>query len=245
MKKVVMFTYSIVAYAIAFASIIYWILSVSNLIPEISIDQEPKVSFWLALLNNLMLISLFGIQHSVMARPWFKNIFTKYFPKPVERSTFVLISGLLLIYLVYQWQPMGGLLWEVESGGVLYYAMYALFFTGWIILFVSTFLINHFDLFGIRQTYLELMGKPYTNLKFRIVGFYKYMRHPLYFGMMLGMWATTTMTVTHLFFAIGITSYAIIGTWFEEKDLIKEFDDDYKSYKSSKPKFIPFTKISK
>lgn len=242
MKKVLMFTYSIVAYAIAFASILYWILSVSNLVPEISIDQKPRMSFVLALLNNIALVALFGVQHSIMARPWFKAFFAKYFPKPMERSTFVLISGLLLSLMVFQWEPIGGVIWEVQPNTILHYVIYTLFFLGWVILFVSTFLINHFDLFGIRQTYLELVGKPYTNLEFKIKSFYKYMRHPLYFGMLLGMWATTTMTVTHLVFAVGITIYAIIGTWFEERDLVKEFGMQYKLYQKRKPKFIPFTK---
>ena len=243
MKKVIMFIYSIVAYLIAFASIVYWILSVSNLVPEISIDQEPNVSFAMALLNNMALIALFGVQHSVMARPGFKAIFTRYFPKPIERSTFVLVSGLLLGLMVFQWEPMGGLVWSVEDNSLLYYIMYALFFLGWIILFVSTFLINHFDLFGIRQTYFELIGKPYTNLQFKVKSLYKYMRHPLYFGMLLGMWATTTMTITHLVFAIGITVYVIVGTWFEERDLVRDFGKQYKMYQQKKPKFIPFTKF--
>ena len=243
MKKVIMFIYSIVAYLIAFASIVYWILSMSNLVPEISIDQKPNVSFTMALLNNMALIAFFGVQHSVMARPGFKAIFTRYFPKPIERSTFVLVSGLLLGLMVFQWEPMGGLIWSIETYSPLYYLMYVLFFLGWIILFVSTFLINHFDLFGIRQTYLELIGRPYTNLQFKIKSLYKYMRHPLYFGMLLGMWATTTMTITHLVFAIVITVYVIVGTWFEERDLVRDFGEQYKIYQQKKPKFIPFTKL--
>lgn len=245
MKKVLMFTYSILAYAIGFASILFWILSVSNLIPEISIDQDPKVSAGLALLNNFVLIAMFGLQHSIMARPWFKNWFATYFPRPIERSTFVLISGLLLFNLVWQWQPVGGIIWEVEANTALYYVIYALFFAGWAILFISSFLINHFDLFGLRQTFLELQNKPYTQLQFKVWSFYKYVRHPLYFGMLLGMWATPVMSVTHLLLAIAITIYVIIGTRYEEKDLIKEFGDTYKDYQERKPILIPFTKFSK
>ncbi len=245
MKKVLMFIYSIIAYAIAFASIIYWILSVSNLIPEISIDQTPKLSVGFAILNNLMLVALFGIQHSIMARAWFKNFFAKYFPRPIERSTFVLVSGLLLFNLVIQWQPIGGIIWNIEPQSILFYIMYILFFAGWVILFVSSFLINHFDLFGLRQTFLELQNKSYTQLNFKVKSFYKYVRHPLYFGMLLGMWATPVMSVTHLLFAIGITIYVVIGTRLEEKDLVKEFGDTYKDYQKSKPMLIPFTKKSK
>ncbi len=245
MKKVLMFIYSITAYAIAFASIIYWILSVSNLIPEISIDQTPKLSVVFAILNNLMLVALFGIQHSIMARAWFKIFFAKYFPRPIERSTFVLVSGLLLFNLVIQWQPIGGIIWNIEPQSILFYIMYILFFAGWGILFVSSFLINHFDLFGLRQTFLELQNKPYTQLNFKVKSFYKYVRHPLYFGMLLGMWATPVMSVTHLLFAIGITIYVVIGTRLEEKDLVKEFGDTYKDYQKSKPMLVPFTKKSK
>lgn len=245
MKKILMFTYSIVAYLIAFGSILFWITSVGNLIPGIGIDQEPQMSILWALLNNLMLISLFGIQHSIMARKWFKALFARYFPRPVERSTFVLVSGILLFNLVYNWQPIGGHIWTVEAGSMLYYSLYVLFFAGWAILFISSFLINHFDLFGLRQTFLELQGKPYTQLKFRITLFYNYVRHPLYFGMLLGMWATPNMTVTHLIFALAISAYVVIGTLFEERDLVNEFGKTYKEYQSKKPMLVPFTKRKK
>ncbi|MET1259073.1 isoprenylcysteine carboxylmethyltransferase family protein [Flagellimonas sp. DF-77] len=245
MRKIVMFTYSIVAYLIAFGSILFWIASVGNLIPEIGIDQEPKMSVIWALMNNFLLIALFGVQHSIMARKWFKSLFYRYFPKPIERSTFVLISGILLFNLVYNWQPIGGQLWAIAPDSIWYTLIYVLFFVGWAILFISSFLINHFDLFGLRQTFLELMGKPYTQLQFRITLFYDYVRHPLYFGMLLGMWATPTMTVTHLVFAIAITAYVIIGTLFEEKDLVDEFGDTYKAYQAKKPMLVPFTKFKK
>ncbi len=245
MKKILMFTYSMVAYLIAFGSILFWIASVGNLIPAIGIDQEPQMSVLRAILNNLLLISLFGVQHSVMARKWFKELFTRYFPRPIERSTFVLVSGLLLFNLVYNWQPIGGQIWQVEPDSILFYVLYGLFFAGWAVLFISSFLINHFDLFGLRQTFLELMGKPYTQLKFRVTLFYKYVRHPLYFGMLLGMWATPNMTVTHLIFAIAISTYVVIGTLFEEKDLVNEFGDTYKAYQAKKPMLIPFTKWRK
>ena len=243
MKKVVMFTYSIVAYLIAIGSILFWIASVGNLIPGIGIDQKPQMSVVWALLNNLMLISLFGVQHSVMARKWFKDLFAQYFPRPVERSTFVLFSGILLFNLVFNWQPIGGQIWSVETGSLGYYVLYVLFFAGWAILFISSFLINHFDLFGLRQTFLELQGKPYTQLQFRITLFYKYVRHPLYFGMLLGMWATPNMTVTHLVFALAISAYVVIGTLFEERDLVNEFGETYKAYQTKKPMLIPFTKF--
>ena len=239
-----MLIYSIAAYLVGFASIVYWILSVSHLIPEISIDQEPRVPFLLALLNNLVLVALFGVQHSIMARPWFKDFFSSYFPRAIERSTFILVSGLLLFFLVIQWQPLGGLLWDVSSNITLNYFMYALFFIGWSILFISTFLINHLDFFGLRQVYFEIMKKPYKPLNFEVVGFYKYMRHPIYFGGMLGLWATPVMTGTHLVFAIFLSAYFIIGTFFEEKDLRKEFGNLYKHYVENTPMYVPFPKKS-
>lgn len=237
-----MFLYSIVAYAIAFAAIIFWILSTSHLIPAISIDQAPRVPTLLAIANNLVLISLFGVQHSVMARAWFKDWFARYFPRPVERSTFVLISGLLLFNLVFNWQPLGGMIWEIQSGSILYYTTYVLFFSGWAILFISSFLINHFDLFGLRQTFLELQNKPYTPLKFREIAFYKYVRHPLYLGMILGVSSTPVMSVTHLLFALAVTGYVLVGIFFEEKDLAKAHPAEYAQYKATKPMLIPFTK---
>lgn len=242
MKKVLMFTYSMVAYLIGFASILYWIASVSHLIPEISIDKAPELPLWQALLVNLGWVLLFGVQHSVMARKPFKERMAKYLPRPVERSTYVLVSGILLILLVYNWQPMGGLLWEIPQGSPLYYLTYVIFFTGWSILFLSTFLINHFDLFGLRQTYLELLGRPYTPLKFKVVALYKYVRHPLYFGGILGLWATPRMTATHLVFAAGLTAYFVIGTLFEERDLKRDFGDLYRAYQARTPMLIPFTK---
>ena len=244
MKKVVQFTYSIIAYLVGFASLLLWILSVSNLIPEVSIDRTPKVSFAIAFLTNIGLVCLFAVPHSIMARKS-KEFITKYIPKPIERSTYVLQAGILLSILVIYWEPMGGLVWDFTDNQVLFYVAYVLFFLGWIILFISTFLINHFDLFGLRQTYLELTNKPYTELNFKVYSFYKYIRHPLYFGGILGIWATPKMTVTHLVFAILLTSYFIIGTLFEERDLIKEFGEKYKDYKKKTPMLIPFTKFKK
>ncbi len=245
MKKVLMFSYSIAAYLIGFASLLLWIISVSDLVPEISIDQTATLPFYLALLKNSGLVALFGVQHSIMARQSFKTVFAKYFPKPIERSTFVLVSGLLLVLLVLEWAPMGGQIWKIQSGSVLYYLIYVLFFSGWAVLLISTFLINHFDLFGLRQTYLELNNKPYTNLNFKVVSFYKYVRHPLYFGGIVGLWATPNMTVTHFVFAISLTAYFIIGTLFEERDLKKEFGKTYRDYQSKTRMFIPIPKKNK
>lgn len=225
MKKVLMFSYLVLAYGIGFASLLLWILSISQLIPEISIDQNPTKPFFYASIKNLGLVTLLGVQYRVMAHQSFKNKFSKYFSKPIERSTFALITGLLITLLVFEWEPMGGLIWAIQKEHTAYYTSYALFFAGWIILFTSTFLTTHFDIFKVRQTYLELQNKPYTKLNFRVVSFHKNIPHPLYIAGIIGLWATPTMTITHLVFALSLTAYFIIGTLFAEYDLQSEFGE--------------------
>ena len=242
MKKIAMFVYSIICYLIGFSSLLFWILSISHLVPAISIDRPAETTWTLAILKNLGLVLLFSIPHSLMARPFFKDWITKFIPAPIERSTYVLQAGLLLFVLIWFWEPIGGIIWSFEYGSVLYFLMYALFFLGWIILFISTFLINHFDLFGLRQTFLELRNKKYTELDFKVVSFYKYTRHPLYLGGIMGLWFTPQMSVTHLVFAILLTSYFFIGAALEEKDLRSVFKDTYKQYADKTPMMIPFTK---
>ena len=237
-----MFIYSIVAYLIGFASLLFWILSISHLIPEISIDRTPEIPIVYAVLKNIGLVLLFAVPHSVMARKSFKNWITRILPRPIERSTYVLQAGILLSILVWNWEPIGGKIWTIEEGSLLYYTMYVFFFLGWTILFISTFLINHFDLFGLRQTYLELLNKPYTDLEFKVVSFYRYTRHPLYFGGIMGLWCTPEMTVTHLVFAILLTAYFFIGALYEEKDLKSNFKTKYADYMKKTPMMIPFIK---
>lgn len=245
MKALSMFVYSLLAYAVGFAALLLWILSLSPLLPVVSIDRSPQMSFSLALINNLFLVLLFAIPHSAMARPWFKDWLTRFVPRPIERSTYVLVAGILLSLLVWKWEPMGGTVWSVSEGSALYYILYLLFVLGWVILFISTFLIHHFDLFGLRQTYLELTGKKYEALKFKVVAFYKYVRHPLYLGILLGIWSTPVMTVTHLVFALLLTAYTLVGVTYEEKDLLREFGDTYRSYQKRTPMLIPFFKRNK
>jgi len=245
MKTIFMFLYSIVAYLVGFTALLFWILSASQLVPVISIDRTPEISFPLALIKNISLVLLFGLQHSVMARRPFKQWITKTLPQPIERSTYVLASGIFLAFLTWQWAPMGGTIWNIPEGSILFYLMYALFFIGWSILFISTFLINHFDLFGLRQTYFELIKKPYKPLEFRVKAFYKYVRHPLYFGGIVGVWATPSMSVTHLCFAILLSGYFIIGALFEEKDLTRDFGNEYRDYQKRTAMFIPFSKTNR
>ena len=177
-----------------------------------------------------------------MARPGFKRLWTRIVPKPMERSTFVLAASLILGATVYFWQPLGGVIWQIENTSAII-AIYTLFVTGWAMVLTASFLINHFDLFGLRQAYLRLVGKPYKPLQFKVWSFYKYTRHPLYFGCILGVWATPHMTVTHLFFAILITGYFVIGALFEEKDLIRDFGDKYRQYMGKTSMIIPFLRV--
>ena len=184
------------------------------------------------------MLLLFAIQHSVMARPWFKKIWTGVVPVPAERSTHVLFSSAALIMLFWKWEPMGGVLWSVESlAGQI--ALNGIFVLGLFIVLVSTFLINHFDLFGLRQVTLHLIGVPYTQSQFATPFFYRYVRHPLYFGWLLFFWATPVMTVAHLFFALMTTAYIFAAIQWEERDLIEIHGDNYRRYRKEVPMILP------
>jgi protein-S-isoprenylcysteine O-methyltransferase Ste14 len=173
-----------------------------------------------------------------MARKWFKQAWTRIVPEPVERSTYTLFSSLALIALFRFWQPLGGVIWNVENP-VGQAVLYGIFFTGVLVVLISTFLINHFDLFGLRQVFLYLTGKPYTQLEFRTPFFYKYVRHPLYLGWFLFFWAIPTMTVAHLVMALATTGYILIAIQFEERDLIRIHGEKYRRYRESVPMVLP------
>ena len=180
MKRLLLFIYGVVSYSVGVFALLYLIAFLGNMIVPKAIDGPATVPTWQAVVINIFLIALFGIQHSVMARPAFKEKWTKMISPVIERSTYVLFTFLALITLFYFWQPLGGEVWNVAPGTSLYYMLYGFFFLGWVILFLATFLINHFDLFGLRQVYLNLIGKEYTPLVFKERGFYKSVRHPIY-----------------------------------------------------------------
>lgn len=242
MKKVVSSFYAIASYAVGFVSLVYWIASTGNLLPETSIDGEPRMNTILALLKDVALVLLFALQHSVMARKGFKNWLTRYIPVHLERSTYVLMTGLVVVLMVWQWEPLGGVIWDVRASAVAYYFLYSTFFFGWVILFISTFLVNHFDLFGLRQAYLNFKNEPYSEIDFKVISLYKYTRHPIYLGAIIGVWSTPLMTVTHMVFALLLTAYIFVGIQFEERDLIRTFGEDYLRYKASTPMLLPFKK---
>ncbi|MEJ7645967.1 MAG: methanethiol S-methyltransferase [Chryseolinea sp.] len=243
MKKILFFLYGVISYAIFFGTFCYAVGFVSTLIVPKHIDSVPEIPLGNALLINAALLSLFALQHSIMARPAFKKWWTQAVPEVIERSTYVLFSSICLLLLFWFWQPLGGVIWQVESAPIQI-GLYAICLLGFTIVLVSTFLINHFDLFGLRQVWLYLVGKKYEPLPFRIPIFYKYVRHPLYFGFLIAFWSTPTMTAAHLFFAVMTTGYILIAIQFEENDLVKHFGAQYEAYKKSAPMIIPFTKSS-
>jgi methanethiol S-methyltransferase len=239
MKRLLIFAYGLVCYAVFFATFLYSVGFIGNFWVPKSIDSAREVAVGSALWTDLALLGLFAVQHSVMARPAFKRWWTRFVPVEAERSTYTLLSSVALIVLFVFWQPMGGMVWNVESalGQGLLYALYAF---GFALVLVSTFLINHFDLFGLRQVWLQLVGKPYTPVSFRTPLIYRYVRHPLYVGWFCVFWATPTMTAAHLVLALGTSAYMLIAIQLEERDLIAEHPE-YADYRRRVPMLVPFT----
>jgi protein-S-isoprenylcysteine O-methyltransferase Ste14 len=236
--RIAAFLYGVASYALFFATFLYAIGFIGNFAVPKSIDSGAEGSFAVALLINLGLLAVFAVQHSVMARPGFKRAWTRFVPPPIERSTYVLLSSLALVLLFWQWRPMGGVVWEVDSG-VARVLLRAICAVGWLTVLVSTFLINHFDLFGLRQVWLHLLDRPYTRLVFRTPGPYRVVRHPLYVGWLLAFWATPTMTVAHLVFALLTTGYILSAIQLEERDLLDDHGEPYRRYRDSVPMLIP------
>jgi protein-S-isoprenylcysteine O-methyltransferase Ste14 len=236
-RKSLVLTYGVLSYLLFFAVFNYTILFIGNIIVTPSLDSVAETDLLRALLIDLGLLGAFALQHSIMARPAFKRWWTKIIRTEVERSTYVLFSSLLLAAIVMFWQPLGGVIWQITDPlavGIIY----AVFAAGWAILFLASFQINHFDLFGLRQVWLYFRGKPYTHIQFKTPWLYRYMRHPLYVGMMIGLWAAPTMTVAHLVFAVMCTSYIFIGARLEERDL-EDLLPEYRQYKEGVPMFFP------
>jgi len=238
MKRLAIFIYGIASYAVSLVSFLYGAGFIGNLWVPKSLDSPRDVEIGTALLIDISLLAAFAVQHSVMARPAFKRWWTRIIPEPAERSTYVLVSSLALLALFYWWQPLGGEVWNVTGpAGVA--ILYGLYFAGWLLLFYVTFLINHFDLLGLRQVWLNLLGKPFTAVPFRTPWLYRQMRHPLYVGWLMIFWATPTMTLTHLLFAVMTTAYILVAIQFEERDLI-DAHPEYAEYRRRVPMLLPF-----
>ena len=238
MKRLIAMLYGIVCYAVFFATFLYLIGFLGNLLVPRSVDVGPDATLAVALVINLALIALFGVQHTVMARPGFKKAWTRIVPMSVERSTYVLLSSLILVLLYWAWRPIDSVIWQLNAAWAQN-IMWAVFFGGFLLVLLSTFIIDHFDLFGLRQVWLNFRQKTYTHTGFKVTFFYKFVRHPLYVGWIMSFWGAPTMTTGHLLFAVGMTGYILIAIRYEERDLVKFLGEDYVRYQEKVPMLIP------
>ncbi|MCO6429648.1 MAG: isoprenylcysteine carboxylmethyltransferase family protein [Deltaproteobacteria bacterium] len=243
MKRYLGLAYALMGYAGFLALFLYWLGFLINYGVPKGIDGNPRIPLATAALINLGLVSLFGLQHSIMARQWLKSAITKFIPEPLERSTYVVMSNLALGAVFLGWQPMGGEIWNIQDGTART-VLYALFAAGAVTVVVTSFLINHFDLFGLRQAWSYFRGVPYKPLRFTTPGPYKWVRHPLYVGWLTTLWVTPTMTAAHLAFALLFTAYILSAIRFEERDLQRAFGDVYRSYQQSVPMLVPRIKAN-
>ena len=242
MSRFAILAFGLVSYAIGMASLLYAMGFIGNLVVPKTIDSGVRVPLTETLIVNVLLLGLFAVQHSVMARQQFKALLTRGLPVAAERGLYVLLSGLVLALLYWQWRPIPDQIWHVEND-YLSTAIWALYFLGWGIIVVSTFLISHFQLMGLKQVYRNWLGQPHEpQAEFKTPLLYKIVRHPIYFGMLLVFWAAPTMTVGHLLFSVGATGYILIGASLEERDLIAVFGDAYRKYRREVSMLVPWPK---
>lgn len=237
--KFIAFLYGIAAYLVFFVTIVYAIGFVMGLVVPKTIDTGPDTPTAEAVIINLLLMTLFAVQHSVMARQRFKAWWTQFVPKPVERSTYVLFASLSLLLLFWQWRPLPSVIWDVANPD-LAVTLVTLSLVGWVLVFTSTFIINHFELFGLHQVTNHLVGKEAAPPRFKTPLLYKFVRHPIYLGFIIAFWAAPTMTAGHLLFAAVTTAYIFVGIALEEHDLVHLFGDEYRQYKQRVSMLIPW-----
>ncbi len=239
--RLIAFLYGIASYAVFFVSFLYAIGFVAGLAVPKTIDNGPDAPTAPAIIVDLLLMSVFAIQHSVMARKQFKQWWTRLVPASVERSTYVLLSSLALMLLFWQWRPLPAVVWQIADPRIAM-AITGLSLVGWLIVLTSTFLINHFELFGLHQVANNLGGRQMPVPRFRTPLYYRFVRHPLYLGFIIAFWAAPTMTAGHLLFAAVTTAYIFVGIFLEERDLIEAFGDDYRAYKRRVSMLLPWRK---
>lgn len=239
LTRLLFFVYGCFAYLLFLATFLYAVAFVGGFaVPTATLDAPATADFLSALAIDTALLGVFAVQHSVMARRWFKRWWTQVVPWAIERSTYVLAASLALDLLFWQWRPLGGSVWTIEHP-VLRVLVWAIFGFGWLQVLVMTFYINHFDLFGLRQVWLHLVGRQYTRVGFATPAPYRFVRHPLYLGFLLAFWATPTMTAAHLLFAVATTAYIVLAIQFEEHDLAHEHGPSYEEYRRRVPMLLP------
>jgi protein-S-isoprenylcysteine O-methyltransferase Ste14 len=238
MSRVAYLLYGLVAYLLFFVAILYGIGFVGNLVVPKGIDGGDVVPLATAIVIDVLLLLLFAVQHDVMARPWFKEWWTHYVPRPIERSTYVAAASLILLLLYWQWRPMAAVVWHVENSfgrGILW----ALYFAGWAVVFASSFMIDHFELFGLRQVWNNFVGREPVPGPFSERLFYRRVRHPLMLGFIIAFWAAPTMSQGHLLFAAVTTIWILVAIRIEERDLVEFLGEPYVQYRRRTPMLLP------
>jgi len=231
--------YGLISYAAGLGALLYLIGFSGDVLVGKSVDRGPAATLVEALCIDVLLLTLFAVQHSVMARAAFKRAWTRIVPRRVERSTYVLATSLVLALLFWQWRPIAEpVVWRVGNAGVAW-LLWAMFWLGWLVALTSTFLINHFELFGLQQVFARLTGRGTAASELRTPFFYRYVRHPLYLGILLSLWSAPVMTAGHLLFSMGLSSYVFVGIWFEERDLVAQFGERYRRYRAEVGMLVP------
>ncbi len=238
MKRYLIVGYGAAAYLLFLAAFLYLVGFVGNLLVPRTVDHGLPAPLGQAVLINVLLVGAFGVQHSVMARPAFKALWTRLVPPSIERSTYVVLSSAVLVLLYWQWRTMPAVIWDLRpTAGRL--AVWASFWLGWAVALASTFMVSHFDLFGLRQVYLAWRGKPYTHIGFHARFLYRLVRHPLMLGFLIAFWSAPTMTAGHLLFSIAMTGYILIAVRIEERDLVAVLGDEYRDYRNDVSMLVP------